>query len=105
MRILIFISLIVFVLLQGCGEPAQERIQRLLDDRIRLEQLRLEAECRRRLITEASAAVDSLIIERALSDTTSNYIRPPRPDVPNLVIPDIDTLGIQPLFIEKDTIQ
>lgn len=104
LRYIIFLFT-ALVCLSACGEPKQERIQRLLDERLRIERLRLEKKCRIELITKASAAVDSFIIERALSDTTHNYIRPMKPDVPNLEIPDIDTLGIKPLFVAPDTIE
>ena len=101
-RSILAIMIIVFGV-AGCGEPRGERIQRLVDDKLRIEQLRLVAECRKGLLDQAIAEVDSIIIERALRDTTNRMVRPTRPDVPNLEIPDIDTLGIKPLF-EKEEI-
>jgi len=98
MRGVITCLLTIGFLLSSCGEPKQERIERLVADKVKVERMRLEAICRKELITKAIEVVDSIIIERALRDTSSLFNRPIRPNVPNLDIPDIDTLGIKPLF-------
>ena len=94
--------LTIGMLLTSCGEPKEDRVQRLVDEKLSLEKIRLEAICRKELIAKAITEVDSMIIERALRDTSTMFIRPTRPDVPNLEIPDIDTLGIKPLFGGKE---
>lgn len=86
----------------ACGEPKADRIKRLVDAKVEKERLRLEAQCRSELLAKANEQVDSVIIARALQDTSARLIRPVRPDVPNLEIPDIDTLGIKPLFEKKE---
>lgn len=98
MRVIITLLLTVGFVLSSCGEPKMDRVQRLVADKVKIERARLEAICRNELITKAIEQVDSIIIERALRDTSAIFIRPVRPDVPNLNIPDIDTLGIKPLF-------
>ncbi len=98
MKFLFTFLLVAGFMLISCGEPRMDRIQRLVDDKVRIERLRLESICRNGLIKNAIEQVDSIIIERALRDTSSIFIRPIRPNVPNLEIPDIDTLGIKPLF-------
>lgn len=87
----------------SCGEPELDRIKRIISARLDIEQKKLERECLQDLLNKANEAVDSLIIARALSDTTDVIIKPTRPDVPSLEIPDIDTLGIQPLFEKIDS--
>ncbi len=94
--------IVIGVVFTSCGEPKQDRIQRLVDDKLHTERLRLEAKCRKQLLSDAIAKVDSIIIEKALRDTSARIIRPIRPDVPSLQIPDIDTLGIKPLVGEGE---
>lgn len=105
MRYILFILFATCIIISSCGEPRQERIQRLVDKRLHTERLRLEEICRNQIIDQASSDVDSVIIVKALSDTSNVIVRPVRPAVPNLTIPDIDTLGIKPLFeaIKVDT--
>lgn len=97
-RHLTYVLVGMALLMSACGEPEEDRIQRLVDAKVELERKRLEAGCRAELIAKANEKVDSVIIARALQDTSARLIRPIRPDVPNLEIPDIDTLGIKPLF-------
>jgi len=75
-----------------------DRIYRLLDVKLEAERARLEAICRQGLIEQAIEQVDSTIIQNALRDTSSMFKRPVQPDVPSLEIPELDSLGVKPLF-------
>lgn len=92
-------GLVVIVIMAiSCGESKVDRIKRLVDVKVEKERLRLESDCRSELLAKALEQVDSVIIARALQDTSVRLVRPIRPDVPSLAIPDIDTLGVKPLF-------
>jgi len=95
--VVIAITAGVFVF-SSCGEPKLDRVKRLVAVKVETERQKLENKCRLELIEKAIAEVDSIIIQKALQDTSAMMIRPVRPDVPSLEIPDIDTLGIKPLF-------
>lgn len=104
MRVLL-ISILCLGFWTSCGEPELDRIDRIVTAKLEESRAKYERLCIQELIKNASEAVDSFIIAKALSDTTNIIVKPSRPDVPSLEIPDLDTLGIQPLFEKIDTLQ
>ena len=87
----------IIVLFSSCGPSAEERVDAILQMRIDAYKAKKVKTCDQELLSRANEVADSMIIAQAFQDTTAKYVRPIRPEIDSIVLPDREK-SVKPLF-------